>query len=81
MSWAFYLSLITFFTILFTVFYAIACSVLLGIRDNYLRYYQKTELQWTSPRPEKRNRAGQWKLLAVLSLVTAWIVVHFVIQP
>lgn len=81
MSWAFYLGLIVFFTIIFAVFYAIACSVLLGIRDNYLRYYQKAELQWTSPVPEQRNRAGPWKLLAPLSLVTAWIVVHFVIQP
>lgn len=81
MSWAFYLGAVVFFTLVFAVFYSVAYSVSLGIRDNYRRYYQKADLQWTGPRGAKaplRMRAA-WLLL--LSFLTSWTVVHFIIQP
>lgn len=81
MSWAFYLGLLAFFTIVFAVFYALAYSVVLGVRENYLRHYQKSDLQWTSvdnQKPRARLRL-QWLLL--FSSVTAWLVVHFIIRP
>ena len=81
MSWAFYLGLIAFFTIVFAVFYAVAYSVILGIRDNYRRYYQKAELQWTAPSGQSTLAASRLRWLVPFALVTAWIVVHFVIQP
>ncbi len=55
MSWAAYLGLIVFFTLVFTVFYSVAYSVLLGIQDNYRRYYQKAELQWRQLREKKKG--------------------------
>ncbi len=81
MSWTFYLGLIVFLTVVFTVFSAVAYSVILGVRDNYLRYYQKAELQWTAPgRTRKRPIANLWWLIG-MAVVTAWVVVEFVIKP
>ncbi len=77
----FYYGLVAFFTIVFTVFYAIAYSVLKGIAENYRRYYQKADLQWTGP-GGVRVRKGRRRLLVLLllgSVSTAWLVVHFVI--
>ena len=76
-----YLGSIAFFTVVLGVFYAIAWSVLLGVYENYQRYYQKAELQWTgsnSPVGRKRIKSGRLIFLAFLS---AWIVVHFVVVP
>lgn len=81
MSWSFYLSLIAFFTIVFGVFYAIAYSVLRGVRDNYRRYYQKADLQWTDPGRRAVRRVPRLSILVALSAGTAWAVVHFLIQP
>lgn len=79
-SWEWYLGLISFFTLVFTVFFAISFSVLMGVRDNYYRHYQKAELQWTNPDQEKTEKKVHWKALLTLSFVTSWIVVHFLIQ-
>ena len=43
MSWDIYLGLISFFTLVFTVFYSIAYYTLVGIWDNHRYYYQKKE--------------------------------------
>ncbi|HSR51995.1 MAG TPA: hypothetical protein VLV83_14285 [Acidobacteriota bacterium] len=67
------------FTVLFAILYALAISILLGIRDNYRRYYQKSELQWTSPRSRFRARGGHLSLLWILlaALGTAALVVFW----
>ena len=57
-SWQFYLAALGFFTLLLGVFYAVAWSVLLGVYENYLRYYQKSELQWTGPKSRFQPRQG-----------------------
>ncbi|MDA2933022.1 hypothetical protein MYX82_01625 [Acidobacteria bacterium AH-259-D05] len=80
MSWTFYLGLVVFFTFVFAVFSAVAYSVILGIRDNYLRYYQKAELQWTEPGGKRTPRINLWWLIAI-AFATAWLVVEFVINP
>ena len=56
-SWSFYFSTVAFFTLLFGVFLAIAYSVLMGVQENYRRYYQKADLQWTGSvrHPEKKS--------------------------
>jgi len=77
---AFYYSLVLFFTVVFAVFYAVSYSVLKGIVENYKRYYQKADLQWTGPRGVPGRRSKGWLMLLLLaSVATAWIVVHFVI--
>ena len=79
MSWAFYLGSVAFFTLLLGVFYAVAWSVLLQVRENYYRYYQRAPLQWTGSEsrfPTRRVRPLRVLLAAFLS---AWSLVHFVI--
>ncbi len=71
--------LIPFFTVLLTVFYAVAISVLLGIRDNYHRYAQKERLQWTDPGRGPRVARLDWKLLLLLGAASAVAVVEGVI--
>jgi hypothetical protein len=80
-SWPFYLGSVAFFTLLVGVFLAVACSVLLGVYDNYLRYYQKAELQWTGRNSRfKRKRVPFFKLI-LLAFLISWLVVHFLIAP
>ena len=81
MDWRFYLGAWAFFSILLGVFYAVAWSVLLQIRENYYRYFQKADLQWTGPEsrfPRKRIRVVP---LVVVAIASAWLVVHLVIRP
>ena len=81
MSSQLYWGSIAFFTVVFGVLYAVAWSILLGVYENYLRYYQKADLQWTgraSQFPKPRIRLS---LLAGAALLSAWLVVHFIIQP
>ncbi len=77
---AFY-GLVAFFAVVFTVFYAVAYSVLKGIAENYRRYYQKADLQWTGPRGAPVRKTRRWLLVPLLigSVSTAWLVVRFVI--
>ena len=44
MSWGFYLGLIAFFTIVFTVFSAVTYSAILRIWDSYDRYDHRQQL-------------------------------------
>ncbi len=81
MSWSLYLGAVAFFTILFSVFLAVAYSTLLGIYENYLRHYQKADLQWTG----SGSRFGRLPLrrawILPAAFLAAWLVVHFLIQP
>ena len=81
MSWVFYLGLAVFLAIVFTIFLLVAHSVILGIRDNYLRYYQKAELQWTGPVTRPARRAARFWLYFILSLAASLLIVEFVIKP
>lgn len=76
---AFRLALLLFFFVVFTVFYALAYSVLMGIRDNYYRYAQKASLQWTGPRKKRRFKVVSLAWLLALSALTAWLTVDFLI--
>ncbi len=83
-SWAFQAGSFLFFTLVFVVFYAIAWSVALGIRDNYHRYAQKASLQWTGPRKGAGPRPRKAVLilsLLTLAVLTSWLVVTFIIFP
>ena len=81
MPWWVERSILFFFlTVVFLVFYAVACSTILGIRDNYYRWAQKTSLQWTGPGRRVARPAvirGIWLLMA--ALVSALVVVNWVI--
>ena len=81
MSWVFYLGLIAFFTIVFTVFSAVTYSSILRIWDSYERYDHGEQLQG-----EALNRKRKWPVsrlgwLIVLAAIIAWVVVEFVIKP
>jgi hypothetical protein len=79
-SWSFYLGLIAFFTVVFGVLFLLTYSALAGVAENYRRYYQKADLQWTGPsRGKTSRRRGLVPLLVGLALLTSWLVVHFVI--
>lgn len=80
-SSAFYYALLVFFTVVFAVFYSVAYSVIKGVAENYRRYYQKADLQWTGPRGVPVRRTARWLLLPLLAgaVLTSWLVVHFVI--
>ncbi len=73
------LGLFVFFAFVFTVLYAVTYAVILGVRENYLRYAQKADLQWTgseSKRPPKRISVP---LILALAILTSWLVVEFLI--
>ncbi len=81
MSWGFYLGLVAFFTIVFTVFSAVTYSAILRIWDSYDRYYHREESQ-----EEAAGRKRKWPVsslgwLTILAMVVAWMVVEFVIKP
>lgn len=81
MSWGFYLGLIAFFTMVFTVFSAVTYSAILKIWDSHDRYYHREQLQGEAP-----NRKRKWPVssrggLIILAAVIAWVVVEFVIKP
>ena len=81
MSWAFYLALIAFFTIVFTVFSTVTYSAILRIWDSHDRYYHREQLQG-----EVSDRKRKWPVsslgwLIVLAAIIAWVVVEFVINP
>lgn len=78
---SFQLVAIIFFTVLLAVFYAIAYSVLAGILENYTRYYQKADLQWTGPTGAraKKNRLLNLIILVVVSIASAWLIVRFIV--
>ena len=78
--WAERSILFVFLTVVFLVFYAVAYATILGIRDNYYRYAQKTSLQWTGPERRVKKPTvirGVWLLIA--ALVSAGAVVNWVI--
>ena len=68
-----------FFSVVFLVFYAIAYSVLRGLVDNYYKYAQKADLQWTGPGRGAARKGVPFVAIAILSVITAWLVVRFLI--
>jgi len=80
-SWALYFGCIGFFTLLFGVFLAVAYSVVLGVYENYLRYYQKAGLQWTGTGRRVDKKSVPFLKVILLAFLLAWFVVHFVIRP
>ncbi|MGH9339649.1 MAG: hypothetical protein ACRD1R_08685 [Acidobacteriota bacterium] len=80
-TWTAYLGLIAFFTVVFGVLFAVSYSVILGIRDNYHRYAQKSDLQWTGPGQRSKVPPMRLSWLLAAALAGAWLVVHFIIRP
>ncbi len=80
MSWTLYVGAIGFFTVLVGVFLMVAYSVLLGVYDNYLRYYQKAELQWTGTGRRSVRKSVPFFRLILLAFLLAWFIVHFVVR-
>lgn len=78
MTWELYLGGWVFFTVLFAVFLSVAWSVLLQVRENYYRYVQKADLQWTGNGSRfPRFRLPTWKLLAA-AVLCAWALVEYI---
>lgn len=80
-SWEIYFGSVAFFTLLLGVFLAVAYSVLKGIQENYRRYYQKADLQWTGSRGSSDRKRPPFFRLFCLAFLLAWLVVHFLIWP
>ena len=81
MSSEFYFAALAFFSVVFVVFYSIAHSVLRSTWEHYQSYQRKGETRrWSQPR-QSRRRALPLLWLLLLSVLTAWLVVHFVICP
>jgi hypothetical protein len=81
MSWGFFLGLIAFFTIVFTVFSAVTYSAILRIWDSHDRYYHKDRRQAEAVGRNRKWPVSSWGWLIVLSAVIAWLVVEFAIKP
>ncbi len=81
MSWGFYLGLIAFFTLVFTVFLAVTYSAILRIWDSYDRYYHRGQLEGEVPDRKRKWPVFSLGWLIILAAVTAWVVVEFVIKP
>ncbi len=81
MSWGFYLGLIAFFTIVFTVFSAVTYSAILRIWDSYDRYYHREQLQGKALNRKRKWPVSSLGWLIVLAAIIAWVVVEFVIKP
>ncbi len=78
MTWGLYLGGLVFFTVLLGVFYAVAWSVILQIRENYLRYFQKADLQWTGSGSRfPRLRLPLGKIFAAAA-VSSWVLVEVI---
>lgn len=62
---------------LFAILYWVLWALFLGIRDNYFRYYQKADLQWTGPgnKPPRSRIRLTWLIFA--SLLSALLVSHW----
>ena len=81
MSWQIYFGFVAFFTLLLGVFLAVAYSVLKGIQENYRRYYQKADLQWTGSKRQIGEKRSPFISLFGLAFLLAWLIVHFLIAP
>lgn len=80
MSSGWYWGGVLFFTIVFLVFLSIAYSVVLGIVENYYRYYQKADQQWTGRESRFQSLPVRVGWLLLVSFLTAWAVVHLVVR-
>ncbi len=81
MSWGFYLGLIAFFTIVFSVFSAVTYSAILRIWDSHDRYYHRQQLEGEALSRKRTWPMSSLRWLIVLAAVIAWLVVEFVIKP
>lgn len=81
MTWGLYCGGVAFFTVVFGVFYAVVWSVLLQVVENYHRYYQKADLQWTGSESRFPHRKIRLSILVPGAMLSAWLVVHFIAAP
>ena len=81
MSWVFYLGLIAFFTIVFTVLSAVTYSTILRIWDSHDRYYHREPFQGKVPDRKRKWPISSLGWLIILAAMIAWVVVEFVVKP
>jgi hypothetical protein len=81
MTWKMYLFMLAFLTVMLTVFFIVAWSVLVNVAQQYRgsrgRLFDEDE-----PGIAKNaviRRLPLWKALP-LALATAWIIVHFIVR-
>lgn len=78
MSWELYVGGVAFFTVLLSVFLAVAWSALLQVRENYFRYFQKADLQWTGSGSRfPRFRLKLWKVV-LAAFGCSWLLVDWI---
>jgi hypothetical protein len=80
MTSEFYFAALAFFSVVFVVFYSIAHSVLKATWESYQSYQRKPERKWSEAKARK-GKTLYLLWLILLSVLTAWLVVHFLIQP
>ncbi len=78
MTWTSYWGLVFIGTLGFTLFYALAFSLIQGLRENFMRHWQRADLQWTGPGRKTPRRILRLSWLLLLSFMTAWAAIECV---
>lgn len=78
-SWSFYLASLLFFSALFCVFYAIAYSIVMRVRDDYHHYTRPPEKGWIRRPPLRRRHRIPLLWILPAGILSAWILVHFMV--
>ncbi len=78
MTWIRYWGLVVLVTFGFALFYALAFALVLGLRENFMRHWQRADLQWTGPGRKNSRRGLRLSWLLLLSFMTAWAAVEWV---
>lgn len=80
MPWLVYLASVVLLTLILTVVYALLTALLFGLHENYRRYWQRAELQWTGPDSRAlKQRPLPMRIIFVLALASALAVVHLLL--
>jgi hypothetical protein len=78
-AWTHYWGLVFLLTLGFGLCYALAFSFSQGLLENFRRHWQKSELQWTGPGPKQTRKRLKLSWLLLLSFLTAWVLVEWLI--
>jgi len=78
-SWTRYWGLVFVVALGFALFYALVFSLLQGLRENFVRHWQRADLQWTGPGRRTSRRMLRLSWLVLVSFMTAWAAVEWMI--
>lgn len=77
MAWVSYLISVLILTMLLTAFYSVLMALFYGLHENYRRYWQRAELQWTGPDSRAlKQRALPVRGILLVALLSALLIVH-----